>query len=74
MNIPNRVYILYDSVVLRLRQVFIFLTVGAFVLYQHEELLDFKPEVRTKNIIKIVCLIILGLNGSPVSKDRKDDK
>lgn len=71
VQIPNRIYVVYDSIVVRLRQLIVLLTAGALVLYQHEELLDFRAEVRTKNIIKLISLIILALNGSAIGKDRK---
>ena len=68
-EIPNRAYLIKDTLVVRLRQSVVFIVMIATIIYQHEELLQWE----FKSMVKLLCLIILGLNGAAVSRKRDND-
>lgn len=71
-QLPNKLVFIGDNFVVRIKQLLVFLGMISVIILQHEELLDWSTkEKRNKSIIKLGCLIVLGLNGSPAGKDRK---
>lgn len=66
-KLPNKIVFVGENFVVRLRQTLVSIALIAGILLDHEDL--WKWDLRS--ITKLVLIVLLGLNGSPMGKDRK---